>query len=269
MLDKSNKKFIAYTPFPPLFSMAKPLPLDSLDPGFYNQTAEQLTRRLPGEILRTPAGDFVIAMTKGFNDLVDDNMKADYDRRKRKPGDICITSFRGWPQVNIVGSAPSGKSQLTWLSELERNDATVKGPRLIQEIAAANGDDIDAKDTYDYAVRTIEEIKDSKGRKIAANVQGASSPLRVIENAIIPFRERHIAFLRHAEKATNSVGVGVLTKECKPMTDKEQLERLLNDIALELKVDPIKLRDPQYLITAIGRSARLRRIVAHLANDDE
>lgn len=240
--------------------MAKLLSLGLRDSGFYNQTAEQLARRLPGEIVQSGAGRHIILMTEGFNGLVRKSMEGDLARRKRREaGQMCVTNFRGWPQLNIVGEAPSDKPQLTWLNELGEGDGTITNTGLVRAIAEADGESLQTpQEIFEYSV----DVLDGK------NVQSARSPLRIVENTELPFNERHIAFLRHAGNAKNSAGVGVLTREFEPVTSREQLEGILDQIAIELRVDPKKLRDPQFLVAAIKKSARLRGIIEQLANDD-
>lgn len=240
--------------------MTKALSLMPHEADFYSQTAEQLARRLPGEVVQSAAGRHVILMTEGFNGLVRKSMETDFGRREnREAGEVCVTNFRGWPQLNIVGRSSSNKPQLTWLNELGRGEEAITNAGLVKMIAAKNGEKLKTpQEIFAYSV----DVLDGK------NVQESKSPLRIVENSDLPFDKRHIAFLRHAGSAQNSAGVGILAKEFEPVTSREQLESILDEIALELKVDPKKLRDPSFLISAVKKSSRLRNIIQQLADDE-
>ncbi len=70
---------------------------------FYNRTAEKLAKRLPGELLVTEAGRYVISMTEGFNGLIRKGMKLDHARvEEREPGTWSVTNFRGNPQLKAT-----------------------------------------------------------------------------------------------------------------------------------------------------------------------
>ena len=241
--------------------MAKPLSLNPGDLGFYNQTAEQLARRLPGEILQSRAGRHVIQMAEAFNGLVREGMESDLKRRKkREPGQICVTNYRGWPQLNVLGLTTSNKPQLTWLNELGKGEDTLTNAGLVRAIAEVEGETLRTpQEIFDYSVDTLD----------GKNLQSPRSPLKIVENTEVPFEERHIAFLRHAGNAKNSAGVAVLTRHIEPIASRQQLESVLDEIARELRVDPKKLREPEFLITAVKKSSRLRSIIEQLSNDDE
>ncbi len=76
-----------------------------------------------------------------------------------------------------------------------------------------------------------------------------------------------MGFAPHAGNADNSVGIGYLAKESKPITDREKLEVFLDRIAKELRMPPEALRTPEGFISALKQSKDLRKLFAQTGNN--
>lgn len=231
-------------------------PLSPDNSGFYDRPSEALARDLPGHVFVTEAGRQTIAVAEGFSGLPRKGMVEDFERMDRKPGDICVTNFRGWPQLNIVGAdAQSGEPQLTWLKAMEtipggyeiKNAGVV---RAIMEMRGATGKEIE------FAIETLD----------GSNVQDPQSPLAVMPNDEVNLGGRKRVFVGHSKEgaASNSVGIGMLS-HLEPRSLPDMLKDMLTAAAKKSGVSFDQLvSDPNVFANVIADSPHLRELIERL-----
>lgn len=172
--------------------------------------------RLPGERVMTPADLLVISQTRGFNGLVRENMIEAHALFQGEwgPGDISVTNFRGFPQINILGRKPNAdEPQYVWLKKMQRTDdplawdetEEIKNPALVKRIAEELGDGelSSNREAYDYAMRKIH------GR----SVLDPGSPIRILPNIQYPYDEHRVLVDTLSGSVDNSVGTATLAVE--------------------------------------------------------
>lgn len=229
--------------------------LEPNDPDFYNRPAEKIARDLPGSTLKTEAGDYTIIVAEGFSGLPRKGMVEDYQRMTRNAGEICITNFRGWPQINIVGEDTSGKEQLTWIKAVEsdENHPELTSTGITQAIA-------DIRKSKKKALAFALEVLDGK------NVRQTSGPLRIVQGKEEVLHGRNRVFIPHPDgTAKNSVGYGMLSAFDVNMPQSE-LKRLIKTEAEKHGLTYEDILDPEKFAEVLQKSPRLARIVAQLEN---
>lgn len=231
-------------------------PLSPDDSGFYSRPSEALARDLPGHVFVTEAGRQMIAVAEGFSGLPRKGMVADYERMDRKPGDICVTNFRGWPQLNVVGAdARTGEPQLTWLKSME----TIPGADEIKN-AGVVAAIMEMRGATGKAVEFAIEVLDG------SNVQDPSSPLAVMRNDDANLGGRKRVFVGHSSEgaAGNSVGIGMLS-HLEPRALPEMLRDMLTEAATKSGVTFDQLvSDPTVFGKVIADSPHLQELIEKL-----
>lgn len=224
--------------------------------GFFERPSEAIARDLPGHALKSKAGQGTIIETEGFSGLPRKGMIQDYGRHAREPGDICVTNFRGFPQLNVVGTDTSTKrqQQLTWMKVVEIvGNGEIANNRLVRDIMEAEG--AEGK-PLDYAI----DVLDGK------NLQDKKSPLRVAANDETFFAGRKAIFVAHDEEAaSNSVGKGMLSFY-DVNTTVDQLKSILEERAGKLGLTLKTLLTPDNFAKAVLKDPVLGRIIAQYEN---
>lgn len=232
---------------------------------YYCRPAEKIAKKLPGELLVAANGQHVITLVEAYNGLIRKSMIADHARvAEREPGTWSVTNYRGNPQLNVIGKPATGdqndpsRAQYSWIQEIQRGEKELKNPTFIKAMALARDSQTltTAGDVFDYAVEVIDGQRAFDPR----------SPLRIMENAELPLKDRPMGFAEHAGTADNSAGIGYLANEAQKITDTEQLQRLMDSIAIELKMSPEDLRTPAGFVAALKQSKKLRKLFAQVGN---
>lgn len=239
------------------------IPIQNQD--YFRQPAEKIAKKLPGELLVAASGQHVIAVVEAYNGLIRKSMIDDHARvDQREPGTWSVTNYRGNPQLNVIGQPRSGdqyapeRAQYAWIQEVQKSDKDIKNPTFIKAMALARDSQklTSAGDVFDYAVEVID----------GERAIDSQSPLRIMENVQLPIKDRPMGFAAHAGSADNSVGIGYLANETQTVGDTEQLDRLLDAIAKELKMAPADLRTPEGFVAALKQSKKLRKLFAQVGN---
>lgn len=231
--------------------------MEPTESGFYERPSELIARDLPGHTIRTEAGDYTIVVSEGFSGLPRKSMVADYQRKTRQAGELCVTNFRGWPQLNIVGKDASDKEQLIWLKAAEAKDTEteVTGARITSEIAKSRRS---KKNVLEFAM----DVLDGK------HVRDTSGPLRIVNGHEDALHGRNRVFISHGkDSAKNSVGYGALSAFTVDMP-KEELQKLITREAAKIKMTYEDIvTDPAKMAAAMELSPRLRRIIEQMENN--
>lgn len=226
------------------------------DEGFFDRPSEAIACDLPGHALKSKAGLATIIEVEGFSGLPRKGMIQDYGRHAREPGDICVTNFRGFPQLNVVGADSSTKrqQQLTWLKIVEIvGNGEIANNRIIRDIMDAEGAE----------GKPLEYASDELDGK---NVQDKKSPLRIAANSKAFFAGRKAIFVAHDEdSASNSVGKGMLSFY-DVNTPPAQLKQIIEERAQKLGLTWKTLLTPDNFAAAIVKDPVLARIVAQYEN---
>ena len=197
------------------------------DPEFYDRSAVDLAKELPGELVFGPRV-YLVQQTEAFNGLIRRSMENDYQQKERKPGDLCVTNFRGWPQLNVVGKEQSGRPQLTWMKDMLHGEASVKNAALVREIAESRDQNVANNELFDFAVEHLD----------GTSVLDPESPLCIVSNSLEPLPKRRIKFQPHAGQAENSGGIATLGGISSSMDSNAWLRAVVAREAERLEVDP-------------------------------
>jgi hypothetical protein len=237
---------------------------------FYRRPAAELMERLVGERVMTPADLLVISQTKGFNGLVRTNMKAAHSlfQGQWEPGDISVTNYRGFPQINVLGKNPNNDDpQYIWLKEMQRADdpltmngtEDVKNPSLVKRIAEELGDG--KVKPYEYAMDKIH----------GCNVLDPESPIRILPNIQHPFDKKRAQVDLLSGSVDNSVGTATLAIDAVRFDVDEQIRAIVQKEAERLKQDAetvesamARILHPKNLGKTLQKSPILKKLFRRL-----
>ena len=224
---------------------------------FYNRSAVHLAKELPGELVVTEAGIYVVSITEAFNGLIRKGMQESYDTREREPGELCVTNFRGNPQINVVGNDRSGKPQLTWLHWMKDGSKEVANPTIVKAIAQSRAEKISGPaETFDYAMEHLD----------GTSVLDGNSPLCIISNSLQPLADRKISFKEHAGVADNSGGIATLSGISSTVESQGWLSLVLKKEAERFGIEVEEMLNPNKIGKYAKQSKLLTRILRQLAN---
>ena len=239
---------------------------------FFTRPSEKLVTELLGHELVTPAGKYLITMTEGFNDLVRKDMQQDFDSKDREAGEICVTRFRGWPQLNVVGRHPKGTPQLTWLRKMENGgvDDEATSSTVVRDLAEQFKERL--KKPADYVDFAREHLDGKTLWKPRGEVR--------IEPATPEFLNMHARGVtalplkegkgkkkqQELANADNSVGIGELGAI--DIGSQAELRKILEKEGQRIAMTVEEMIDPKNWALVLKKSRLVARIIKRLESRD-
>ncbi len=184
-------------------------------------------------------------------------MVSAFGAKERKPGDICITDARGWPQINIVGKV-GGEPQLVWLEKLQTADGEeINSNRIVGNIAEGRGSRVKgAQASLGFAQAEID------GR----NVLDPTSPIRVVENKLHLPADRKVKSVAAAvDGAGNDLGIAFPSADVlSDITGPEQIRHAIEQEAIRMKKSVAFLLEPKN-VSWVTENSRIMKLLIQRA----